>query len=72
MTVNPEPKLIRTGATLHSLCVTYGPLATDKLWARAYGGKLDGDLDHINDNTFTTQKWLNLYIIMLDPFMGEG
>ena len=72
MTVGPEPKPIRTGATLHTLCVTFGPLATYKLFARAYGGKSDGDLDHINDNTFTTQKWVNLYDIMLDPFKGEG
>ena len=56
MTVGPEPKPIRTGCTLHSLCVTYGDLATYKLFVRAYGGKTDGDLDHINDNTATTQK----------------
>ena len=33
---------------------------------------LTDDLDHVNDNTFTTQKWVNLYDIMLDPFEGEG
>jgi len=26
MTVGPEPKPIQTGATIHSLCVTHGPL----------------------------------------------
>jgi hypothetical protein len=28
MTIGPEPKLIRTGATLHTVCVTDGPLST--------------------------------------------
>ena len=32
MTLGPEPKPIRTGATLHSLCVSYGDLATYKLF----------------------------------------
>jgi hypothetical protein len=72
MTLGPEPKPIRTGATLHSLCVSYGDLATYKLFVRVYGGKSDGDLDHINDNTFTTQKWVNLYGMMLEPFKGKG
>jgi hypothetical protein len=72
MTIGPEPKPIRTGATLHSICVSYGDLASYKLFVRAYGSKSDGDLDHINDNTFTTQKWVNLYDIMLEPFKGEG
>ena len=33
MTCGPEPKPIRTGATLHTLCITHGPLATFKLHA---------------------------------------
>ena len=72
MTIGPEPKPIQTGATLHSLCVTYGPLATYKLVVRAYGGKSDGDLYHINNNCAMTQKWVNLYDIMLEPFKGDG
>ena len=52
MTVRPEPKPIQNGCTLHSLCVTYGNLATYKLFVRACGGKTDGDLDHINDNIY--------------------
>jgi hypothetical protein len=32
MTLGPEPKPIQTGATLHSLCVSYGDLATYKLF----------------------------------------
>ena len=38
-TVGPEPKPIRTGCTLHTLCVTHGDLASYKLYARCYGGK---------------------------------
>ena len=37
MTMGPEPKPIRTGATLHTLCVTKGALRTYKLFVRAYG-----------------------------------
>ncbi len=44
MTIGPDPKPIRTGATLHSLCVTFGLLASYKLHVRAYGGKTDEDL----------------------------
>ncbi len=72
MTVGPEPKPIRTGATLHSFCVTKGPLSTYKLFVRAYGGKTDGDLDGKHQNTATTQKWVNLYDIMLGNFKGKG
>ena len=72
MTCGPEPKPIRTGCTLHSLCVTDGPLSTYKLWVRAYGGKSDEDLDGANQHTENTQKWVNLYDIMLEPFKGEG
>ena len=72
MTMGPEPKPIRTGCTLYTLCVTYGILATYKLFARAYGGKSDSALDHRNKNTNNTQKWVNLYDIMLDPFKGAG
>ena len=32
MTVGPEPKPIMTGATMHTLCVTHGPLSTYKLF----------------------------------------
>ena len=58
--------------TLHSLCVTKGPLRTYKLFVRAYGGKTDEDLDTKHQNTATLQKWVNLYGIMLDKFKGKG
>ena len=45
MTVGPEPKPIRTGATMHSLCVTKGRLRTYKLFVRVYGGRADTDLN---------------------------
>ena len=72
MTVGPEPKPIRTGATLHSLCVTRGKIATYKLFVRAYGGKTDSDLGNKAINCETTQKWVNLYNITLNPFKGKG
>jgi hypothetical protein len=72
MTIGPEPKPIRTGATLHSLCVTRGPMATYKLFVRAFGGKTDSDLAGRHLNCGTTQKWVNLYNIMLHPFKGRG
>ena len=37
ITIGPDPKPIRTGATVHSMCVTFGPLAGFKLHVRAYG-----------------------------------
>ena len=72
LTIGPESKSICTGATLHTLCFTNCPLATYKLFARAYGGKSDSSLYHINDNTITKQKWINLYDILLDSFKGSG
>ena len=72
MTCGPEPKPIRTGATLHTLCVTHGPLATFKLHARVYGGAKDDDLDGIHTHTTNLQKWVNLYDLILKPFKGKG
>jgi hypothetical protein len=72
MTVGPEPKPIRTGATLHTVCVTDGPLATYKLFARVYGGKYDQDIDRHNKNTVTKLKMVALYDFMLDPFKHNG
>ena len=73
MTIGPDPKPIRTGATLHTLCVTEGPLATYKLFSRVYGGKSDDDLNNKQqENTSTLQKWINLNNIMLHPFKGKG
>jgi hypothetical protein len=45
MTIGPEPKPIRTGATLHTVCVTHGLLSTYKLFARTYGGKGNEDIN---------------------------
>jgi hypothetical protein len=39
---------------------------------RVYGGKSDEDLDGANQHTESTQKWVNLYSIMLDQFKGAG
>ena len=72
ITIGPEPKPIRTGATIHSICVTHGPLATMKLHCRVYGGKHDQLLNRVHDNTATMQKWVNLYDSMLESFKGRG
>ena len=37
-----------------------------------YGGKADGDLDGRHENTVTTQKWVNLYRLLLEDFKGKG
>ena len=67
-----DPKPIRTGATVHSLCVTKGPLRTYKLFVRVYGGKHDGELNNHHPNTATLLKFVTLYSIMVASFMGKG
>ena len=70
--MGPEPKPIRTGATLHSLCVTFGLLRTYKLHFRTYGRKSDDHLGHTTVHTGTIQKWVNLLDEMLGEFKGKG
>ena len=70
LTSGPEPNPIFTSATFHTLCITDGPLVIYKLFARACGGKSDSSLDHMNDNTITKQKCINLCDIMIDSFKG--
>ena len=72
LTIEPEPNPIHTSATLTNLCITYVPLATYKLFARAYVGKYDSSLNPIKHNNITKQKWINMYDIMLDSFKGAG
>ena len=72
ITQGPEPKPIRTGATLHSLCVTKGRLATYKLFVRVFGGKHDADLNRRHPYTSSVLKFVSLYSIMLQSFTGRG
>jgi hypothetical protein len=72
ITQGPEPKPVCTGATMHTVCVTDGPLATYKMHARMFGGKTDGDLQSHHINTIMTQKWVNLMSVLLDDFKGKG
>ena len=73
MTIGPEPKPIQTGATLHTVCITKGPLHTYKLFARVYGGKKnDEDVDVWNEHTVTKLKMVSLYSVMLHPWKGKG
>jgi hypothetical protein len=72
MTIGPEPKSIQTSATLHTVCVTDGPLSTYKLLARTYGGKGDEDINRHNKHTVTKLKMVALYDFMLDPFKNNG
>ena len=68
MTIGPEPKPIRTGATLHTLCITKGRLRYYKLFARVYDGKDDQDMDNHNTHTAMKLKMVLLYDLMLHPF----
>ena len=72
MTVGLEPKLIRTVATLHTLCITKGPLSGFKLFVRAYGGRSDKDLNKKTEFCGSVQKWVDLFNIMLDSFKHRG
>ena len=72
ITMGPEPKPIRTGATLHSLCITHGSLATYKVFARTYGGKHDADMNQRHPNNDTLLKTVSLYSIMLEGYKGKG
>ncbi|OEU11919.1 hypothetical protein FRACYDRAFT_245042 [Fragilariopsis cylindrus CCMP1102] len=70
MTIGPEPKPIQTGATIHTICITTGPLSTYKLFARVYGGQFDEDIPEIND--YGKYKMISLYDLMLSPFKHKG
>jgi len=72
MTIGPEPKPIRSGATIHSLCVSKGDLAGYKLHARTYGGASDKSLCVKRNDTVTTQKFVTLLDTFLDAFKGKG
>jgi len=72
ITQGPEPKPVRTGATMHTVCITDGPLATYKLHARKFGGKMDEDLQSRHVNVAATQKWVNLMSLLIDDFKGNG
>ena len=48
ITIGPEPKPARTGATLHTAAVTHGRLCFYKIFARAFGGQTDKDLQGRN------------------------
>ena len=72
ITQGSDPKPIHTSATIHSLAITHGNLASYKLHVRVFGEASDGDLDKTNENTVTTQKWVNLLSLMLDSFKRAG
>ena len=63
---------VRTGTTMHTVCVTDRPLATYKLHARKFGGKMDEDLQSRHVNVAATQKWVNLMSLLIDDFKGNG
>jgi hypothetical protein len=72
MTIDPGPKPIRTGDTIHTVCITVGPLWTYKLFARMYGGKVDEYANVHNQHTITKLKMVSLYDFMLEPFKHKG
>ncbi len=66
------PKPVCTCATMHTICVTDGPLATYKLHAWTFGSKTDEDLQSCHVNTVIMQKRMNLVSVLLDNFKGNG
>ena len=68
----PEPKPIRTVETMHSLCVTKGPLATYKLHIQTYGGKSDENLSRECSHTNLVQKWVHLLDEVLEKYKYKG
>ena len=53
--------------------MTHSDLSSYKLYTRCYAGKLDTNLSKTRHvNVVTDQKWINLYVIMLKPFNGNG
>jgi hypothetical protein len=72
ITQGPDPKPICTGATIHLLAITHGHLVLYKVHVCVFGGATDGDLGKDNENTVTTQKWVNLLLLMLNSFKNNG
>ncbi len=68
----PDPKPICTGTSNHSLAIMHGNLTLYKVHVRVLGGTMDRDLGKPNDNTITTQKWVNLLSLMLNNFKNKG
>ena len=67
MTVGPEPKPVRTGATAHTVCVTKGKFSRFLLLWRTYGGRTDEALSDPG-----VGKWIQLMDIILKPWYGKG
>ena len=68
----PDPKPICTGMTIYLLAIIHGDLATYTLHVRVFDGATDEDSGKDNENTATTQKWVNLLLLMLDSFKNNG
>ncbi len=43
-----------------------------KVHVCVFGGATDRDLGKQNENTVTTQKWVNLQLLMLNNFKNNG
>ncbi len=63
ITQGPDPKPIHTGTTIHSLAIMHGDLTLYKVHVCMFGRATDKDLAKQNENTVTTQKWVNLLLI---------
>ena len=74
ITIGPEPKPIRTGATLSTFDVRYvWPLATYKLHVCTCSGREDEEMNRITKNVEgnSKQKFINLLVFFAN-FMGCG
>ena len=74
ITIGRNPKAICTGATLHLMCATFGPLSTYKLHIRAYGRREDEEMNRKTKNIKgnSKQKFIDLLEIFFADFMGRG
>jgi hypothetical protein len=68
----PNPKSIWMGATIHSLAITHCNFVACKLHIHMTGGKTNKDLGQRKDHTIGIQKWVNLLLLMLNDFKGNG
>ena len=67
LTKEPEPKPIRTGVTLHSMCVIKGYM----LHVRTYGGKNDKDIKKNSWGSLSIYKYLTLDSVYTGELLAQ-
>jgi hypothetical protein len=54
------------------MAMSFSPLAGYKLHAHTFGGKNNSKLGMQHKNCVSIQKWINLMMLMVDIYEGEG